>query len=289
MLTEFQSASLPAQGSGSSFRMALRVLPARQRAAMFDIYAFCRAVDDIADGSAPPPDKRAGLERWRDGVDACYAGMPPPMQPLMQPLMLSMRRHIADYGLARADFHALIDGMLMDAQESPLCAPVAATLDLYCDRVASAVGRLSVRVFGLPAPDGERLAYHLGRALQLTNILRDIDEDAAIGRGYLPRELLLQAGVEESACGAGAAAIAAHPALPAACAGVAAQALDHYEGAQAVLGRHRGAATRAPRLMGATYRRLLARLERRGWHSPRTAVRLGKLERIGILLRHGMG
>jgi len=284
MLPDSQSATLPvpAQRGASSFHMALRVLPLRQRAAMFDIYAFCRAVDDIADGAAAPREKRAGLERWRDGVDACYAGKPPaPLQ--------AMAGHIAEYGLARADFQAVIDGMLMDAQDSPLCAPPAATLDLYCDRVASAVGRLSVRVFGLPAQDGEPLAHHLGRALQLTNILRDIDEDAAIGRGYLPRELLLQAGVGDAACREGAGAIAAHPALPAACAGMAAQALDHYEAAQAVLGRNRGAATRAPRLMGATYRRLLARLERRGWHSPRAAVRIGTLERVGILLRHGMG
>ncbi|WP_323144976.1 presqualene diphosphate synthase HpnD [Massilia phyllosphaerae] len=283
MFSSFQSAQaalpLPAQRSGSSFRMALRLLPASQRAAMFDIYAFCRAVDDIADGDAPPPAKRAALARWRDGVDACYAGMPPPA-------MQDMAHHIAAFGLARADFHALIDGMLMDAQDSPLCAPAASTLDLYCERVASAVGRLSARVFGLPDPDGERLAHHLGRALQLTNILRDIDEDAAIGRGYLPRELLLQAGFDADA---GAAAIAAHPALPAVCDGVTAQALDHYDAAQTVLGRNRGGASRAPRLMGATYRSLLARLERRGWHSPRAAVRLGTLERIGILLRHGIG
>ena len=162
MFSSFQSAQaalpLAAQPSRSSFRTALRLLPASQRAAMFDIYAFCRAVDDIADGDAPPRDKRAGLERWRDGVDACYAGMPPPA-------MQDMAHHIAGFGLARADFHALIDGMLMDAQDNPLCAPAASTLDLYCDRVASAVGRLSVRVFGLPDPDGERLAHHLGRAL----------------------------------------------------------------------------------------------------------------------------
>ncbi|RYE89354.1 MAG: squalene synthase HpnD, partial [Oxalobacteraceae bacterium] len=204
MLSSFQSAHaalpLPAQQGGSSFRMALRLLPASQRTA---------------------------LKRWRDRIDACYAGMPPPA-------MQDMAHHIADFGLARTDFHALIDGMLMDAQDHPLCAPAASTLDVYCDRVASAVGRLSVRVFGLPGPDGERLAHHLGRALQLTNILRDIDEDAAIGRAYLPRALLLQAGVEAAVCAAGAAAIAAHAALPAACAEVGAQALDHDDAAHTV-------------------------------------------------------
>jgi phytoene synthase len=235
-------------------------------------------VDDIADGSAPPSAKRADLERWRDDVDACYANaVPARLRPLAP--------HIAAYGLAREDFHAVIDGMLMDAQARPICAPEAATLDLYCDRVASAVGRLSVRVFGMPPADGLLLAHHLGRALQLTNILRDIDEDAAIGRAYLPRELLLAAGVEECACAAGAAAIAAHPALSRVCAEMAAQATWYYAAAQEVLRRNPGACSRAPRLMGAVYQALLARLLARGWDMPRAAVKVGKLERIGILLR----
>ena len=98
------------------------------------------------------------------------------------------------YHLSREDFDAVIDGMAMDAEQD-IRAPDWATLDLYCDRVASAVGRLSVRIFGLPDEPGEALAYHLGRALQLTNILRDIDEDASAGRLYLPREALAAAGV----------------------------------------------------------------------------------------------
>jgi phytoene synthase len=259
--------------------MAMQILPARQREAMFEIYAFCRAVDDIADGAAPPAEKRAGLERWRDDLEDCYAGA---IAPRLRPL----EPHIASYGLAREDFQAVIDGMLMDAQDCPLCAPAAATLDLYCDRVASAVGRLSVRVFGMPPGDGVLLAHHLGRALQLTNILRDIDEDAAIGRAYLPRELLLAAGVDSCACRGPADAIAAHPALPAACLDMAAQARRHYGAADAVLRRTAGACARAPRLMGAVYQALLARLMARGWGSPRTTVKVGKLERIGILLRH---
>jgi phytoene synthase len=278
MLPDQELASLPAQRPASSFHMAMQVLPAQQRAAMFGIYAFCRAVDDIADGSASPSHKRADLERWREDVCACYAGMAPARLSPLQP-------HIEAYGLAREDFDAVIDGMLMDAQARPICAPDAGTLDLYCDRVASAVGRLSVRVFGMPPGDGLLLAHHLGRALQLTNILRDIDEDAAIGRAYLPRELLLAAGVEECVCAAGAGAIVAHPALPQACAGVVAQAAGHYEAAQDILRRHPGACSRAPRLMAAIYQALLARLVGRGWHLPRAAVRVGKLERIGILLR----
>ena len=88
----------------------------------------------------------------------------------------------------------MLDGMEMDVAED-IVAPDLATLDLYCDRVASAVGRLSIKVFGMEEGPGFALAHHLGRALQLTNILRDIDEDAAIGRLYLPREYLVAAGL----------------------------------------------------------------------------------------------
>ena len=240
----------------------MRLLPLRQRAAIGAIYAFCRAVDDIADGAtprfappAPPSARRAALEAWRADIDACYTGAPPPH-------LAALARHIDDYGLAPADFHALIDGMLMDAQDAPLCAPGAATLDLYCERVASAVGRLSVRVSGMRDGDGVLLAHHLGRALQLTNILRHIDEDAALGRVYLARERLLGAGVATEAIEAGAAAILLDAGLPAAC--------------MATLSRNRAAATRAPRLMAAVYRALLARLP----------VRVGGLVRAGILVRH---
>jgi phytoene synthase len=289
MLRELLPAFLPKSRAGgaavprpaSSFSLAMRILPAPKREAMFAIHAFCRAVDDIADGGAPPPDKRAALEAWREDLDACYGGGDPGRLRFLQ-------RHIGAYKLAREDFHAVIDGMLMDAQASPICAPEADTLDLYCDRVAGAVGRLSVRVFGMPPGDGILLAHHLGRALQLTNILRDIDEDAALGRAYLPRELLLDAGVGGAVCSAGACAIAAHPGLAAACTGLATQAWRDYTAAQDIMARQPGACARAPRLMGAVYQALLARLVARGWDHPRVAVKVGKLERIGILLRHAI-
>jgi phytoene synthase len=278
MLHDTATLGVPVRTPASSFGIAMRILPAPQRAAMFGIYAFCRAVDDIADGPAPPPVRRAALERWRTDVDAAYDGT-------VAPRLTSLAPHIATYGLAKADFHAVIDGMLMDAQDRPICAPPADQLDLYCDRVAAAVGRLSVRVFGLPHDDGILLAHHLGRALQLTNILRDVDEDAAIGRAYVPRELLLAAGVEPRVCAAGADEIAAHPALPRACADLAAQARRHYTAADFVLRRHPDAG-RAPRLMGAVYGALLARLAARGWAGPRVPVKVGRLARIGLLLRH---
>lgn len=277
------TAPVPAR---SSFHTAMRLLPAPRRAAMVEIYAFCRAVDDIADGAAPAPAKRTALEQWRADIRACCAGAAPAQ-------LRGLQGHVEAFGLACADFEAVIDGMLMDAEAAPLCAPSTDVLDLYCDRVASAVGRLSVKVFGMPGLDGVLLAHHLGRALQLTNILRDIDEDAAIGRVYLPRETLLEAGVVvdgASAFAANGAAgdIVAHPALPRACVQVAAQAQGHFDAARRVMRGHPASCVRTPRLMGAVYLALLARLRARGWACPRRPVRVGKLARVGILLRHAI-
>ena len=157
--------------SGSSFYAAMRILPREQREAMFQIYSFCRQVDDIADSDGPREGRLADLDQWRRDIDALYAGSPPAR-------LKGYQASVQQFGLRRDDFIAIIDGMEMDVP-ADIRAPDAKTLDLYCDRVASAVGRLSVRVFGLSEEDGLLLAHHLGRALQLTNILRDIDEDAS--------------------------------------------------------------------------------------------------------------
>src|SRR6185312_11412078 len=171
------------KASGSSFYLAMRLMPAEERDAMFAIYAFCRKVDDIADdGVGTRAERHQRLERWRDDLAALYAGDVRPQVRFLAPA-------VTKYGLRLEDFIAVLDGMDMDVAED-IVAPDLATLDLYCDRVASAVGRLSIKVFGMDEGPGFELAHHLGRALQLTNILRDIDEDADIGRLYLPREYL---------------------------------------------------------------------------------------------------
>ncbi|PZX33934.1 phytoene synthase [Cupriavidus phytorum] len=267
----------PAASSGSSFHAALRILPAAQRQAMFQIYAFCRAVDDIADGDAPHAERLAALDAWRRDIDACYAGNPPaPLQPLSA--------QIRAYDLQQADFLAVIDGMTMDVVQD-IRAPDAATLDLYCDRVASAVGRLAVRVFGLETDCGIALAHHLGRALQLTNILRDIDEDAAIGRLYLPAEALAAAGIATAT----PAAVAAHPALGQACATVAREAQAHYDQAHAIMARCPARQVRSPRIMAEVYHRILARLCAQAWRAPRQRVRLPRAQLLWIVLRHAIG
>jgi phytoene synthase len=261
--------------SSSSFYAAMRILPQAQREAMFQIYSFCRQVDDIADSDGPRGERLAALAQWRLDIDALYQGRPPSR-------LQDYARSVRQFGLEREDFLAIIDGMEMDVPQE-IRAPDLATLDLYCDRVASAVGRLSVRVFGLPREDGILLSHHLGRALQLTNILRDIDEDAAIGRLYLPREGLLDAGIGST----DPLSVAADPALPKVCAPLVVQARDHFAKADDVMTRNSRRAVRAPRIMSKYYRAILELLVARGFANPRAPVRLSKMAKIAILLRYG--
>lgn len=267
-------ASSGVTASGSSFYAAMRILPRAQREAMFQIYTFCRDVDDIADSDGPRAERLAALQQWRDDIDALYQGQPPVR---LRDTAVSVKK----FGLRREDFLAIIDGMEMDVP-ADIRAPDDATLDLYCDRVASAVGRLSVRVFGLPEQDGILLAHHLGRALQLTNILRDIDEDAAIGRLYLPQEGLLHAGITNFDI----AAVLTNPALPRVCMPLVKRARMHFMTSDEIMSRNARRAVRAPRIMSKYYRAILDLLEQRGFQLPREAVRLSKAAKIAILIRY---
>jgi phytoene synthase len=262
------------RASGSSFYAAMRILPKSQRQAMFEIYSFARAVDDIADDPGPREGRRERLDEWRKDLDALYAGNPPRQ-------LRSLAKCVHEFGLRKEDFFAIIDGMEMDIV-SDIRAPDAATLDLYCDRVASAVGRLSVRVFGMTPDDGLQLAHHLGRALQLTNILRDLDEDASIGRLYLPREALAQAGIS----GSEPAAIVAQQTITKACAPLVSQAKEHFRQAEAIMARSPRRVIRAPKIMGRAYRAILDALIARGFVPPRRPVKLSKPYLFWILLRH---
>ena len=270
------NASYGGSASGSSFYAAMRILPREQRQAMFQIYSFCRQVDDIADSDGPREARLAALQQWRDDIDALYRGHPPPR-------LRDYAASVQGFGLEREDFLAIIDGMEMDVPQD-IRAPDLATLDLYCDRVASAVGRLSVRVFGLPHQDGILLAHHLGRALQLTNILRDIDEDAAIGRLYLPREGLLDAGIAST----DPLKVAAEPALPKACTPLVARAREHFGKADEIMRRNPRRLVRAPRIMSKYYRAILELLVERGFANPRKPVRLNKMARLAIVLRYAL-
>ena len=266
--------ALRKQLSGSSFYAGMRALPRAEREAMYAIYGFCRLVDDIADdGQGARADRAAALDRWRRDLDALYAGRDPGQAALVAE---AVRR----FALRREDFEAVIEGMAMDVARDIRWPPLA-ELDLYCDRVASAVGRLSVRVFGMDEAPGIALAHHLGRALQLTNILRDIDEDAAIGRVYLPAEAIAGAGIPLGE----PLEVVADPRIDAAARTVAAIAHGHYREARTLLASRPRGYLLAPRLMEAVYSRLLAHSEAQGWAPPRRRVSTSKPALLGIVAR----
>ena len=258
--------------SGTSFYWSMRLLPRAKREAMFAIYAFCRAVDDLADEPAPVESKRAGLAEWRAEIDRLYAGRP------THAVARALVEPVARFGLRREDFLAVIDGCEMDAN-GPVVAPDWATLRLYCARVAGAVGRLSVHVFGAAGPEGDRLAASLGEAVQLTNLLRDVAEDARDGRLYLPRELLQQHGVPLAP-----AAALSHPALAQVCLDVARAAeMRFVEAGRSLAALPRRPLTPARIIMG-IYRRLLAKLMLQGFRQFEPKVRLSKGEKLRIAL-----
>jgi squalene synthase HpnD len=261
----------------SSFHLAMRVLEPARRDAMYAIYAFCRAVDDIADEEGDRAARMAMLDEWRSDLDELYAGR-------IHQRCAWLAEPVRRFNLDRTDFEAVIEGMAMDVEED-IRAPDWDKLDLYCDRVASAVGRLSVRVFGMSeeADAAPRLlAYHLGRALQLTNILRDLDEDAQRGRLYLPREALEQAGFSNFT----PVLVLEQSGLTDACAQVALRARDHYAEADLVMSTCTPHMVKAPYLMSAAYSSILDRLVARGFESPRAPVHASRLRILGAFLRY---
>ncbi len=265
------------ESAGTSFYWAMRLLPTDRRNGMYAVYAFCREVDDIADDTSPPDEKKARLALWHAEIDALYAGHPRHL------VTRALRDPVTRFRLQRENFHAVIDGMEMDAAQD-IRAPDLATLDLYCARVASAVGHLSVHVFGDASPDAHAVADALGRALQLTNILRDLDEDATRGRLYLPREILDRHGIRS----AEPLEVLRHPALPAACRDLAAIACGHFADANRAMARCSRRAMRPAAVMAAFYRALLDALLRSGWRDPGKRVSLSKAQKLWLVLRHGL-
>jgi phytoene synthase len=260
--------------SATSFYHGMRILEADRRIAMYGIYAFCRKVDDIADDDGVPlPVKREGLEAWRQRVRAFFAGSAD------DPVTRVLRASAKAYQLRQADFIAIIDGMEMDAGE-PIVAPPMQILDLYCDRVASAVGRLSVCVFGDAGGAAQNVAYYLGRALQLTNILRDVREDAQRGRLYLPYEYLVAEYVPMTVPEA-----LSSPYLPQVCAKLADLADSYFNQADAAMRLCSRRAMRPAKLMAASYRPLLGILRARNFTYSEQRVSLPKYQKLLLAVR----
>ena len=180
--------------SGSSFYYAFRFLPEHRRRAITAFYAFCREVDNIVDEVSDLAVARTKLVYWRREIDALYVGT------AQHPVMQALKPHVAPMLLPQSAFHTVIDGMQQDLEKSRYLN--FAELSAYCYKAAGVVGEVSARIFGTSVPDNPNTleyARTLGEALQLTNIIRDVGEDARRGRIYLPQDELDRFDVSSSA------------------------------------------------------------------------------------------
>jgi squalene synthase HpnD len=263
--------------SRTSFHAGMAVLPRGRREAMYALYGFCREVDDIADDSATPEIAARGLSQWRSYTSDAFQGK------ACNAITTALLPAIREFGLVEKEFQEIIDGMEMDSQT--IVAPAMQMLDTYCDRVASAVGRVSVRIFGDSSPEAMQVAHHLGRALQLTNILRDIAEDAERGRLYLPGELLEKHGVSTRE----PTEVFRSPQLPAICRDLARHADNHYKQAALHMARCSPAAMRSARIMCSYYRAIFQQLLKMGWRNPAERVTLPKWKKLSLILKGYFG
>ncbi len=262
--------------SDTSFLWGMRVLPVERRHALHAIYAFCREVDDIADEPGEVAAKRWALAAWREEIDRLYAGRPewPTTRALLNP--------VHRYELPREEFLAVIDGMEIDAAPVVRMRELGDLLD-YCRKVAGSVGVLSVHIFGVPRDPGPRIAEVLGNALQLTNILRDLREDAERGRLYIPEEMLERNRIAVRT----PSALFVQPGFAEVCAELAGLARGYYAEASRLVtevGRRR---MRPAVLMMAVYRETLDRLEQRGWNRIDRPIRLTRARKMWLALQYG--
>ncbi len=258
----------------TSFAAGMRLLSKPRRDAMRAIYAFARVIDDIADGPWPSAEKSRLLAEWRDEIARVHDCHP------ISAIGRALAGPVARYALPRSEFLLLIEGMQMDA-EGPVVAPPMERLRAYTRRVAGAVGILSVRVFGAHlGPQSDAAALHLGDAFQLTNILRDVEEDAALGRLYLPREALAAAGIPPDP-----QAAARHPDLWRACAEVGRLARAEFAAARRGFAGHRRAALAPALLMTGVYEGYLAAMEARGFRREGGAIDFSPARKLWLGLR----
>jgi phytoene synthase len=256
--------------SGSSFYYSFLFLPPERRRAITALYAFCREVDDTVDETSDGSVARIKLAWWRTEVAAMYGGTP------THPVMLALQPHLQPYDLKQEHLQAIIDGMEMDLDQSRYLDYPG--LRKYCWHVAGVVGILSASIFGASDPATLQYAEKLGLAFQLTNIIRDVGEDARKGRIYLPVNELQQFGVT-------AADIlnARHSEkFEALMKFQTDRAQKIYDEAFALLPKADRRAQRPGLMMAAIYRTLLGEIERDGFHVLTQKISLTPLRKLWL-------
>ena len=258
--------------SRSNFFYAFLCLPRAQREAIYAVYAFCRIVDDAVDLGQDRDEQRRELARWRDEIDLVYGGVPE------HPAGVRLQEAIRRFPIPREVLLEIIAGVEMDLEHATY--ETFEDLYPYCYRVASAVGLCCIEIFGYGDPRARAYAVNLGVALQLTNILRDVQVDARAGRVYLPQEDLRRFGVtaEDLAGGRYTGAFVELMTWE------AARARLYYDRAWAALPAADARRLFAAEIMGRTYFALLRALEARRFRVFGERVRLSTLHRIGIAL-----
>lgn len=269
-MTPEQYCQHKAAQSGSSFYYSFLFLPTERRQAITALYAFCREVDDVVDENTDPQVARASLAWWRSEIARMMQDQP------THPVTRALSPHVKTYGLQMDDLVAVIDGMEMDLSQTRYLDFKG--LEHYCWHVASVVGLLSARIFGLTDPRTLQYAEKLGLAFQLTNIIRDVGEDARRDRIYLPVSELQQFEVPASDI-----LNAKHSdRFERLMRFQAERAQRYYDEAFALLPAQDRRAQRAGLIMAAIYRALLHEIERDGFRVLQHRISLTPLRKLWI-------
>jgi phytoene synthase len=263
--------------SGSSFASTFWMLPKPKRNALHAIYAFCRLADDIADDPAIAGDRTALLARWREELDDAFRGK------AQHAVGVALSDAIERFQLPERVFLDLLAGVEFDLADGPI--ETFDDLRLYCYRVASTVGLLVVRILGFENPRSLEFAETLGIAVQLTNVLRDVGDDASTGRIYLPKDELERFGASVESILAGQMTDELQLMLSF----NAKRAASYYERAEQLLPDEDRRALRPATAMGRIYRALLNELIERRFPCFGPQVRISKPRRVAIAAKVWMG
>ena len=264
--------------SDSSFYWPMRLMPSKKRQAIFAVYAFCREVDDVADGNLSNQEKANLIKFWRTEIENIYKGKP------NTNLGNSLAIPIESFSLEKQDFMDILDGMELDIDPQFSLINVS-ELENYCDKVACSVGRLSNDIFGLDKETGLALADCLGKALQLTNILRDVNEDFQEGKIFLPQDLLESHNgslceIKKNIC---------HPSVASSCRSIAKLAQYYYNNSRTIIKSCDRKIVKPALLMMLVYERLLNKLIKSNWSDMSGSVRVNKIEKLWIIVKVNWG
>ena len=263
--------------SRSSFTLGMKMLSKERREAIYAVYAFCRVVDDIADEPGKKTEKGSLLKAWRREIDALYKGKPKSL------IGKALAEPVAKFQIPKQEFILMIEGMEADVH-GPLKAPSTGELLAYTRRVAGTVGMMSIRIFGVSDVEArDHFAIHLADAFQLTNILRDVEEDAEIGRLYLPREILVKYGIKSD----DPLQVAGHPNLRAVCRDIGAIARARFNEARRVLADLEGEPVRTALIMMGVYEGYLDRMEAADFERDPALHTMSKWQKLSRGLRYG--